>query len=431
MRAKRGAGGWIAVGLILLMGVVLSQLPSSGEGTERSALSSEDRGRRALYLTLSELGFPSRVWTNTPSELPRGEGLVWLSGVPTYPAGVSELVELETTPERAQTAVGPHDPAHYLRFVVEGGTLVCALSVPGMPKFISEELGVAIPKRGFRAEQNDPTMRLRFETLGEEFQNSAITWFRPEYVESIEGAELVGVSTGAATGEDGALESTAGKLAGLVRVPVGRGSLLLMVSDRQFNNLRLREADHALYAIRLVEEYAGDGPVLFDEYSLGSWAPSSVLSIATSPNLLLLSVHFVLVLLVLAWYFGWARAFSRDDVPPEPLSALARVHSRASLILRGGRPNLLAEQLRGGVLRELYAREKLRRIAVEGGYETEIEELLGSKVEPEEVAMWVQRLAAPADLASKDLEEFKAKLTSFSDRIQSRRVHASTEKGIM
>ena len=431
MRPKRGVGGWIVLGFILLMGTVLSQLPSSGTGTDRSALSAEDTGRRALYLTLSELGFRARIWTNTPSELPRGEGLVWLSGVPSYPDGVSELVELETTPERAQTAIGPHDPGHYLRFIDEGGALVCALTVPGMTKFVAEELGVAIPAGDFRAQPNDPSASLRFEPTGEVLQNLAISWFSREYVEAIEGAELVGVSDSSAAGESGSEESTTGEFTGLIRVPVGRGSLLLMVSDRQFNNLRLRNAEHALYATRLVEEYAGGGPVLFDEYSLGSWAPSSVVSIATSPKLLLLSVHFVLVLLVGAWYFGWARAFSRDAVPPEPLSALARVRSRASVFLRGGRPNLLAEQLRGGVLRDLYAREKLRRIAVEGGYEVEVEELLGSSAESEEVAIWVQRLAAPADLASKDLDEFKAKLNSFSDRIQSGRVHASTQKGIM
>lgn len=431
MKAKRGAGGWIVLGFILLMGTVLSQLPSSGMGTDRSALSAEDRGRRALYLTLSELGIPTRIWTNTPSELPSGGGLVWLSGVPTYPEGVSELVELETTPELAQTAIGPHDPAHYLRFMDEGGALVCALAVPDMAEFVTDELGVEIPARDFRAQPNDAAASLRFEPTGEELENLAISWFRREYVEAIEGAELVGVSVSSASDEDGSEERMASPLAGLVRVPVGRGSLLLMVSDRQFNNQRLRDADHALYATRIVEEYAGDGPVLFDEYSLGSWAPSSVMSIATAPNLLLLSVHFVLVLLIMAWYFGWVRAFSRDDVPPEPLSALARVRSRASIILRGGRPRLLAEQLRDGVLRDLYTRQKLRRVAIEGGYEVEVEELLGASVEPEEVATWVQRLAAPEELAAKDLEEFKAKLNRFSDRIQSGRVHASTQKGIM
>ena len=439
MNTKKGVGSWVAIGLLLLMGVVLSQLPSGSSELERSALSSEPNGKRALFLVLGELGFPARIWTDTPSELPRGAGLVWLPEVPEYPEGLSQLAELEGAPERAQAAIGPHDPAHYRRFMDEGGTVLLALSAAGMAEFVASELGVPIPPTGFRAASARPGASLYFTPTEEVLENSAISWFDPEYVAQLPDAELVGVLDRSAAEpaleedaeEDGALDLPGPGTAGLVRIPVGRGSLLLLVSDRQFDNERLREADHALYATRLMERYSGGGPVLFDEYALGRWSPGSFVSVATSPSLLLASLHLLLAGLLFIWHFAWVRAFPRDAVPPEPLSALSRVRSRANLLIRAARPRQLALELRSGYLRRLRSRERLRSPQAEEDYEAEVAELLGPNAEPGELEHWLSRLVVPDAMSTERLDEFKTSLERFSERIQLRRVHASTQKGIM
>ncbi len=439
MKGKHSIGGWVVVGLILLMGALISQLPSDSSALDESALSAEPGGKRALYLALSELGFPARIWTDRPSELPRGEGLLWLSAVPKYPDGVADLVDLESTPAQAQTAISPHDPAHYRRFMDEGGTILCALSADGMTEFLANELEIAIPLEGFEAEGHRGKASLHFIPTDEALECSKIRGLDPEYADSIPGGIVDGLLVSSSVHAPSELrdesEESAARLAegvpGLIRIPVGRGSLVLMVSDRAFTNEYLRVADHGRMAVRLAEEYARGKPILFDEYALGRWSPGSWTTMATSNRLILLSIHLVLTLALLSWSLAWVRAFPRDAKPAEPLSALARVRSRASLFLRGGRPSLLAHQLRSGTLRALYVREKLRRRANEEGYEGEIEELLGGTAEPEEARSWVDRLAVRDEMSRDELVEFKEKLEGFSRRIQTGRVHASPEKGIM
>jgi hypothetical protein len=428
LNRQRNLAGVIAIGFLLALGLGLSQLPSGESRLEGSALSTDKAGKRALFLLMAELGHSAKVWTDTPSMLPRGPQFLWLSKVPEYPPGLAELVELSSAPAGVQSALDPHDLAHYRRFLEEGGTIFCALSVDGMTEFVQSELGVPVGDSPVRGQSSKQRSKLELGFSGETLNTASVHAFRHEAFEDVRSVEIDAVLRASENDNEEREDSWYPALA---RIPIGRGALLLAASDAPFSNRNVRKADHGLLASRIVEHYAGREAVLFDEYALGGWTPSSVLSIATSTKLVLFTAHLLLVLALFVWRHAWVGAFSRDPKPVEPLSAVARVKSQATLIESGGRVALLAEQLRNGLLRELFLRAKLRRVASEDDLGGALAELLGPTAAADECGHWSAKLDTKQITSTSHLEDFRADLNEFAGRIQSGRVHASAVKGIM
>jgi hypothetical protein len=134
-------------------------------------------------------------------------------------------------------------------------------------------------------------------------------------------------------------------------VPVGSGQLVLLGDDSFLANEKLRERDHALFAVRLAEEFARGGRILFDEYALGLWQPRTAITLLGSEHLLLATLQIVALLLLALWRSAWAREFPRDPRPLESASPLLRARALASLLARAGRTDVLERFARDESLR--------------------------------------------------------------------------------
>ena len=134
---------------------------------------------------------------------------------------------------------------------------------------------------------------------------------------------------------------------------LGDGHLVLLGNDDFLSNAAIDAADHALLLVRIVEELAQGGPVLFDEYALGRWRPTGATEMALKPRFAAITWHVALLLLLFVWRHAWVREVPRDPEPLAAISPLARARSTASLLERAGRIDVVAEQLVDGVLAQL------------------------------------------------------------------------------
>ena len=346
----------VAVLGLLAAGLLLTLLPSGSRAREPSVLSAEAGGWRALFLLLEGLGYRTAVWTKTPGNLPRSRDVLFLPAVPEEPPGTAELVG---PPEVGQESVGApagvrrmRDPRHYLRFVEEGGTIVLSAR--------EEELGFLASTL-----ELDEFFGLY---LSEDWETSG-----PGTCVLASGEELELGDRGVPIAGDPADLITKGlperaeviahdvlDVPLVVRVPIGRGSFVLVAPPPEiFDNASIDEHDHALFAVRLVEELRPEGALLFDEYALGGWVPESPLALALAPGTIVFSAHLIALLLVLTWRSAWTRAFPRDPEPLHQVSALARARGFAATLAREGRWSLLARILRSGVLARLMQRRRL------------------------------------------------------------------------
>jgi hypothetical protein len=370
-----------------------------------SSTSTEPGGRRALFLVLEGLGFAPRAWHQAPIALPDGGATLWLSTAPrwaemggsTESDGGSACTELQD----------PRHPANYGRFVRGGGTLV-APARPGVLAWLRDSAGLEVPLwHGLISGQ--PVGQLTLDT-----------------------GELLSVDLTSEASESGgraedwhdlALDEEGRAFA--ASCSLGEGRVLLLASDDFLTNGELDQPGRGLLAVRLAEVATGGGALLFDEYALGDWRPPSSVGLLTAPGLRELSWNLLLLLLLALVLVAWPREFPRDPAEA-PMDPRVRSKAGARLLERAGRSDLLARELRLGVLRRLARRWRLGRSAA--GLEEEaseraeaqlVEELgVRAGLAPARVASWVQFFR---DHDHEDLEVLDRSLRAFEAELEPER----------
>jgi hypothetical protein len=352
----------LAIGLLaFLLGLALAAqfLQPSSDTVDGSAASAEPEGRRALLLLLRDLGIRAEAWSGSPGALPREGALLWLARSPLQRSEEPEPAEKkgnpadesrEAKPARAPSpaALGLRSSAHYRRFVEEGGTLVLRQSDEAR-KFLVDEMGLSACADVHASRVAKAGLRHLGNSRGEVLD-----------IEVREGGVLLAPDTGSTAYALwwGGTESAAGEDVLAMVVPEGSGQVVLLGDDAFLANGRIGERDHALFAVRLVEEFARSGRVLLDEYALGLWHPRTAMSLLASPSLFLASLHLPVLLLLFLWRSAWVREFPRDPPALEAVSPLVRARSLAALLSRAGRFDLLARPLREETLRRLERRSR-------------------------------------------------------------------------
>jgi Domain of unknown function (DUF4350) len=118
------------------------------------------------------------------------------------------------------------------------------------------------------------------------------------------------------------------------RVAVGDGQVLLLSDSRLVSNWALAGADNAYLLEWLAQLSAGDGPILFEEFSHGYTTATSLPRLLLRPPLLFVTLQVLLVLATLvAWRavrFGPPRPAPRGDrrYKAEHVEAVADLHRR-------------------------------------------------------------------------------------------------------
>jgi hypothetical protein len=325
----------ILLGALLLIGSLLTLLPGGGARSSGSVRSTEEDGRRALYLLFEELGYQVAGWNQAPGYLPRGSDVLYLPDTPETPPGYA------SRPGASRL----RDPRHYLRFVEEGGTLITPVDGDAHFEFLAEELGLGPVRELVLDRSGGDDDRVTHVTLvsGERLK---LEWKPSATFQALSVTSPVELL---------AMDDEGRGLA--LRLAVGRGSVVLLApADEWLNNDQIENGDHALFIVRLIEECASSGRILFDEYVLGGWVPDSPIALAFGPASFAFSLHLILWGLLALWMVVWARPFPRDPQPLSQVSALVRAQGFAGMIANAKRWNLLARMLKAGVLRRLSAR---------------------------------------------------------------------------
>jgi hypothetical protein len=314
---------------VLLLAAVMTVLAYRSEPPNElpgSVGSTEQDGRRALQLLLEELGFETVAWRQPPGSLPPGERLLWLAALP-------DAVEQRDT---------PRDLTHYRGFVQAGGRLAVAVDGAQLAR-LEQELGFT----------ELAGLALTEDTSGPRRVDAR--WLTGETLALQQRAHFEALPAGAR-----ALLAGGGGQPYAIEVPCGSGALVLLADDAWLENGRLGALDHGLLAVRLAEHGARERAVLFDEYALGRWRPSSALSLALGPPARPFTLHLLLLALVCVWRVAWVREFPRDPEALEQVAPLSRARAQAALFVRARRHDLLAGMLRHGALSRAAARLRLR-----------------------------------------------------------------------
>ncbi len=314
--------------------------PQERAATKASVSSAEAEGRRALFLILDELGFEPRIWHQAPVGLPSGEHVLWLSRPP---AGLGDGELASEAPAGDDPSLGdPRHPLNYGEFVRAGGTLV-APATERMLAWLRAQAGLEVPAwRGMTS--SGEAQHLTLDT-GEELHARV----HPEPLEERGELEDWHAIVTAAGGENFA-----------AWCELGAGRVVLLASDDFLSNEALRSEDNALLAVRLVESLDRGGDLLFDEYALGNWQPPSSYSVLAAPGLREVTWHAIFFVLCVLIFSGWRREFPRDP-EAQPMNPRMRAKASARLYERASRYDLLAHELRLGVLRRLVRHWKLTR----------------------------------------------------------------------
>lgn len=418
------------ISLLFLLGLVLSSLTGQSPPVSQSVTSSEKEGRRALFLMLAELGFEPEVWRQAPISLPTGEHCVWLARIP---------IDLESPDEEAETdgegedAAGssslailsdPRHPRNYGEFVSAGGTLVLPYS-QGNLAWLREDCGLDVPAWEVPGEfdgalsivfDDGTGMRIHLsaEVSPVEEDGSSSDWDGAEH-------ELHGWHDLATTEEGLPFASWAS---------VDYGRVVFLGSDGFLTNETIGEADNGLFAVRLVEALERGGELYFDEFALGRWLPVSKVELLTAPGVLEVGYHLLWALIVFVLLHTWAREFPRD--PREPaLNPRLRVSSQARLFERAGRFDLLAHELRLGVLRRIARRAGLVRGGAGLTEETSPEELWDqarriAESAPGDPALWREAFAPSEIDGARDLEALGDRLHELEKSVATGRPRTNT-----
>jgi hypothetical protein len=438
MKSSRAERNWgialgVAMGLLLLVSAIFGG--GAREEQAGSIDSAAEGGRRGLFLTLKELGFAPVPWVDSPSALPNGPHVLWLSSVPTSRLPGLESVRLpereDTEPkggepngaepedpeqkatEKAVTVekgsgqggpvpigsaqkdvgkngaerIGLHALEHYKNFVVSGGTLV----VPArddVRHFLVEELGFEACGTIGRDAEIAAGERLARTSTGETLSIDI------GHGGAFEALDFNSTARSLWTVADGERE-----LPFVVTVPEGAGTVVLLADDSFLANQSIGKKDHALAAVRLVEELARGGALYLDEYELGAWRPQSVYALAFTPKLVLVTLHLGLLLSLFVWMVAYVRGFPRDPESLELHSPLLRARAQATLLERARRVRLLAAFLRRGVFDQLAARTRLAPVRDSSAIDpaTRLADEAHPEIAPTNVSGAAQRSAADQD----------------------------------
>lgn len=356
---RRGAGRLVATSALLvlvLLGVGIGMVPSGGQAEGPSAGSVEPEGRRGLFLLLGTevFGATPEIWSGAPLDLPSGPHLLVLPGAPPFPGRDAEAGFEPQPPlpdpagdEEEEVAGAPRspsrlrDPRHYRRFLESGGTILAPARFE-LREFLAEDLGL------------DALAALRFERQDYGRRREVLE------VSLASGATVIPAVQRANTmeprGEDDPFEVLARDEEGrdlVLRLPVGRGAVVLSGLEQALENDFLELGQNATLVARLLEELEPVDRVLFDEYALGAWSPPSAAGLALGGRPRTFTLHLVALTLLALWAAAGRRIFPRDPAPLVRRSALVRAEGAAGLYLASGDHGLLGQLLRRNALRRL------------------------------------------------------------------------------
>ena len=388
------AANAIVVGILavlLAFGLLLEMLPSGLDRAPASVRSSEPNGRHVVFEVLRELGIRAKAWTDSPGGLPATGDLLFLPVAPEAPPGYGDLAEDERAPIRSPNNRRLRDPRHYVRFVESGGTLLLPASSDAL-EFLIDTCELAdFEDVSLRAlltwDTGDEVIAAAsLEDLVDRISEEAgVTWGDddpPDSDESVDAVmEAIGTWVVFPTGERFKVDWRPARRFGAPGIespfeveltdeqgralalsyPHGNGHIVVLVPELEFlDNAHIDEPGNALLAVRLIERFAANGAVYFDEYVLGGWVPDSAIELAFAPQNFPFSAHLIVLVVLLLWSSAWARQFPRDPIQWSPVSAMMRAKGFASMIVRARRWDTLANMLRGGVLRRLAHRQGIR-----------------------------------------------------------------------
>jgi hypothetical protein len=317
----------LALSLCLL--ILLFSGGGDGPGKPHSSTNRADEGWSAWRRTLVELGYPARTFEEPPGRARPGEMLLVLPGVP------------EQSEE--QQALPDHERINYLRFVENGGALLMPAD-EAVLAFLDVELGLSIAGE-LELEESESVESWQAQLpTGEKLTLASGPAFAP--LESAGAWREVVI--GSHSGEEGRVL--------VAETFIGSGRLVLVSDPALFENGRIQQLDHALYAVRLVELYAAGLPICFDEFSLGAWSPPGALSLAFRGANAWISLHLLALLILFVWMRAHVGPFARDPLPLARMSALERARSRARSLRRGGHAVHAARQCLQAFLREVEQR---------------------------------------------------------------------------
>jgi hypothetical protein len=334
----RRVEGWFSLFVLLLvvgLAFVARGLREEPPAHAGSAASTRADGRRGFFLLLQELGFAPVEWRSAPGKLPRGEHLLWMPQRPHSWIPHGEGSNQVRVP--VENLLPEHGLEHYRNFVEQGGTLIAPLDKE-MLEFLRDELELpGAESLEFAGAGERGPRRVRLES-GEqlELELDPARALRPLPPGSAARELWILENQPGATGPE-ALEA--------LEIPCGSGRVVLLGEDGFLDNGKLRDAQHALAGVRLVEQFARGRQILFDEYCLGQWEPQSAFALSASPPVFLLSLHALALLVLFVWSRSFARAFPRDPPPLAAASPLERAEALARLWKSGARQRLAARAL--------------------------------------------------------------------------------------
>ena len=336
-RIAKGLSLLALAGLFALI-LLLTLLPQEVEREGPSSYSTADSGRLAVFLVLRELGWQPQAWSSAPGELPRLPAVLWMPEAPP-PApeylqrAWNALDEAERAGESPRASRRQRDPAHYRRFLEEGGVIVTALD-PERRAFLIDELGLLEVESVDRS--HDPQASDHQGLVTRVGETLEVRWAGRRWLDLADDRGQVLI----ADGTDGSPV--------VVALAIGRGRLVLLPDDHLFDNGNLGAADNGLFLTRIFETLDPLREVYFDEYALGDWTPKTPLELALDTGPRALSLHLVLLLALGVWSLAWVAAFPRDPEPRAQASPSARARSQGAFLARLGRYDLLAGMLRRG-----------------------------------------------------------------------------------
>lgn len=375
---KRGGVGCTGFLLAVLVVAMLASLfgQAAAPGTARHGAGDTNHGgRRMAWRLLDELGLEPRLWVGSPEELADAAvELLWLQdlpagyrsettfsweddGDPTWTDGRTEVAR----DRRAVLALQEH--------VVTGGDVLVPVRGDGSVELAAELLSLPVDdlldhlvvgdldrgdrlSTGLRKDGPDGRPLGVRGRLPEHWRSMAAARDRGLLlVEDALPADLAGLLEVELlpAGRAALSDEPTSRFAVVLRRPdlPGQGRVVLLAGDAMLDNEALPEADNALALVRLVEHL--DRRVWFDETLLVPPVGGSWLGYVFGPTLWPLTLAALFLGALAAWRTAPRRGFPlelREEAGGAPLE---RARGRASLLLRAGRVELLARDLRAGV----------------------------------------------------------------------------------
>ncbi len=429
-RAERVLGACML--LLLIAALWLSHVGGPKEGLPKSVGSYMPDGRAGVYHVLDRLAFEPQAWVQAPQFLPNSGGVLWMPAVPVEGHGVPPQRELDASQD-------PRNPELYGEFVRAGGSLILPYSPSGLA-WLRESCSLIVPD--WQPTERTETFEVSLdsgETLSVHSEPSGPT-DRDESVADVPEADQE-------AGEQQVEEATESTLVEYEIDPLsewfdfaidredrafiswssqGYGRVVLLAGDGWLLNSALDQEDNAILLVRLAEALRGPSPFLFDEFALGLWVPRTKLDLVASPSLLPVTVQLFLVALVFVLLYAWVREFHRDPKRPR-LDPRLRVQAQVAWLQRAGRYDILAQDLRQGVLarmlRRLGSRPAERKLSSAQRLQVDLDSVALQLPTKLDQSPWRTLFAATAIDSKQDLEQLGSDLRHFEQWVQAARTN--------